>query len=144
MGPKPKLCHSDAVSGLTDAPAVVDGVLAVRYLLNPIGKAAKKFTIVVGEAGREVKRAVRSNGADRTSSDAQLTLKTRVVFDRVIVIGGVTIDKHRSEQDEISELRVNQIAVDAHVTEPGFDRDRLVRDDPNGVSGLVHLHRETH
>jgi hypothetical protein len=91
----------------------------------------------------KLKGAIRSDGADRTSSDARLALKTRVVFDRVIVIGGVTIDKHRSEQDEISELRVNQIAVDAHVTEPGFDRYRLVRDDSNSVSGLVHLHGET-
>ena len=41
---------------------------------------------------------------------------------------------------------MNQVAVNAHVAEPGLDRDGLVRDDPYGASPwrLIHLHREAH
>src|ERR1700731_2351789 len=40
---------------------------------------------------------------------------------------------------------MDQIAVNAHVAEPGLDRDRFMRDDPDGMTrSLIHLHREAH
>ena len=39
---------------------------------------------------------------------------------------------------------MDQVAVNAHVAEPGLDRDGLVRDDPRRVPELIHLHREAH
>ena len=40
---------------------------------------------------------------------------------------------------------MNQVAVNAHVTKPGLDGDRLVRDHPNGAAtGLIHFHGKTH
>jgi hypothetical protein len=48
------------------------------------------------------------------------------------MIVGVDLElgEHRAEQYEVSELRMNEIAVNSHVTEAGLDRDRLMRDDP--------------
>ena len=40
---------------------------------------------------------------------------------------------------------MDQVAVNAHMAEPGLDRDGLVRDDPGRVArALIHFHRETH
>jgi hypothetical protein len=52
------------------------------------------------------------------------------------------VGEHRAQNHEVPEFRVDQVAVNPHVTETGFDRDRLVRDDPG--HGLMHLHGEAH
>ena len=44
----------------------------------------------------------------------------------MVVVVDFGLDEHSAQQDEIAEFRVNEIAVNAHMTEPGFDRDRLV------------------
>ena len=131
--------------GLADAPAIVDGVVRVGHLLDPIGEAAQELAIVVGEAGREIERALRPDRPDRTSGDAQLAFEARIVVDRVVVSGRLAIDQHGPQQDEIAESRVDQVAVNPHVAEAGLDGHRLVGDDPDGVPrGLIHLHGEAH
>ncbi len=131
--------------GLADAPAIVDGVARVGHLLDPIGEAAQELAIVVGEAGREIERALRPDRPDRASGDAQLAFEARIVVDRVVVFGRLAIDQHGPQQDEVAEPRVDQVAVNPHVAEAGLDGHRLVGDDPDGMPrGLIHLHRESH
>ena len=84
--------------GLADAPAIVEGVARVGDLLDPIGEAAQELAIIVGEAGGEIERAVRADGADRTGGDAELAFEARVVVDRMVVIASTsTIDQHGAQ-----------------------------------------------
>ena len=69
-----------------DSLAIVEGIACVGDLLDPVGKAAKKLPIIVGEAGREVERAVRADGADRAGGDAKLAFEAGVVVDRMIAV----------------------------------------------------------
>src|SRR6516225_6964822 len=127
--------------GLADTPAIVDGAARVRHLLDPIGEAAQELAIIVGKAGGEIERAVRSIRAYGTGGYTELAFEAGVVVDGVVIIAGFTLHEHGSQQHEI----VNQIAVNAHVTEPSFDRDRLMRDNPDDMArSLIHLHGEAH
>src|SRR6516162_8476247 len=131
--------------GLADPTAIVHGVARVRHLLDPIGEAAQELAIIVGKAGRKIERAVRSNRAYGTGGYTQLAFEAGVVVDGVVIIAGFTLHEHGSQQHEIAKSRVNQIAVNAHVTEPSFDRDRLMRDNPDDMArSLIHLHGEAH
>ncbi len=96
------------------------------------------------EAGGEIERAVRPDGADRTGRDAELAFEAGVVVDRMVVVVDFDIDEHGAQQHEVAEFRMDQVAVNAHVAEPSLDRDRLVRDDPRRVARLIHLHGEAH
>jgi hypothetical protein len=60
------------------------------------------------------------------------------------VVADLPVHQHRSEQDEVAELGVNDVAVDAHLSQPGCHGDRLVADDPDLLREGVHVHRETH
>jgi Recombinase zinc beta ribbon domain len=111
----------------------------------PVGLGARLRSDGVGEAGREIERALRPDRPDRTSGDAQLAFEARIVVDRVVVFGRLAIDQHGPQQDEVAESRVDQVAVNPHVAEAGLDGHRLVGDDPDGMPrGLIHLHREAH
>ena len=62
----------------------------------------------------------------------------------VIEVDG-DIHEHGARQHEVAEFRMDKVAVNAHMAEPGLDRDGLVRDDPRRVArALIHLHREAH
>src|SRR5215467_11066610 len=99
----------------------------------------------MGKTGRKIERALWPNRTDRTSSHEQLAFKAGVVIDWVIVLASFAIRQHGSQKNEISEFRMNQIAVNAHVSESGFDGGRLVGDDPDRVARvLIHFHREAH
>ena len=98
----------------------------------------------MGEAGREIEPSVGGDGPDGTRRHAQPALQTGVVIDRRVIFRGLRPDQHGSEQHEVPEFRVDQIAVDAHVAEPGGDGDGLVRYDPDGAGELIHLHRKAH
>jgi hypothetical protein len=131
--------------GLIDAPAVVEGVARIGDLLYPVGEAAEKFAIIVGEAGGKVERAVRADRSNWTGRYAQLALEARVVLDGVIVTIDLKLSEHGAQQDEVAELRVDEIAVNAHVPEPSFHRDGFVREHPGRVGGrVIHLHGEAH
>ena len=92
-----------------------------------------------------MKSAVRGDGSHRTRRHAQLAFQARVVRDRLVVGGRLGSDQDRPQQDEVAELGVDDVAVDAHVPQARSDGDRLVRDDPNLAAGkAVHLHREAH
>ena len=130
--------------GLAHAAAIVERVLAVCDLLDPIGEAPHELAIVVGEAGREIEPSVGGDGPDGTGRHAQPALQTGVVIDRRVVFRGLRPDQHGSQQDEVAELGVDDVAVDAHVAEPGGDGDGLVRYDPYGAGELIHLHRKAH
>jgi hypothetical protein len=73
----------------------------------------------VGQARGEVERAVGSDSADRARCDAQLAFEARVVLDRVIVSLHIELGEHRAEEHEVAELRVDEIAVNAHMAEAG-------------------------
>jgi hypothetical protein len=63
----------------------------------------------------------------------------------LVVCGRFGTNQDRPQQDEVAELGVNDIAVDAHVTEASRDGDWLVRHDPNlSARKAVHLHWEAH
>ena len=135
----------DARLRLADAPPIIDRIARIRHLLDPIGKAAQELAIIVRKTGGEVERAVRADRSDRTGGHAQLAFEAGIVVNRVVIVARLTADQHGAQQHEIAKLRVNQVAVNAHVAEPGLDRDGLVRDDPYRPSaGLIHLHGETH
>ena len=86
-----------------------------------------------------------ADGPDRTRRHAQLAFQARVVRDRLVVGGRLGGDQDRAQQDEVAEPGVDDVAVDAHVTEARSDGDRLVRHDPNlPARKAVHLHREAH
>ena len=124
---------------------VVQGILAVGDLLDPIGEAAHELPVVVRVAGREVEVSVRSDGPHRTRRHAQLAFQARVVGERLIVGGRLGSDQDGPQQDEVAELGVDDVAVNAHVSQARSDGDRLVRDDPNlAARKAVHLHREAH
>ena len=53
-----------------------------------------------------------------TRRHAQLALQARVVVDRLVVGGRLGVDQDRAQQDEVAELRVDDVAVDAHVPRP--------------------------
>ena len=91
-----------------------------------------------------MKCAVRGDGPDRARRHAQLALQARVVVDRLVVGGRLGVDQDRPQQDEVAELGVDDVAVDAHVPQARRDGDRLVRDDPDLAGEAVHLHREAH
>jgi hypothetical protein len=75
--------------------------------------------------------AVRGNCPCGTSRHAQFAFKTWIVGKWLVVGGGLRTDQDGPQLDEIAELGVDDIAVDAHVTEAGSDGDRLVRYNPN-------------
>src|SRR5262245_51558655 len=130
---------------LADAPPIVDGVACVCHLLDPIGKAAEKLAVIMGKTRREVERALRPNGAYGTSSHAPLAFETGVVRNRAVIVARFTAEQHGAQQHEITEFWMNQVAVNAQVTQAGLDGDRLMRDDPDGTAArLIHLHGETH
>src|SRR5438067_7770353 len=54
--------------------AVVEGILALGDLLDPIGEAAHELPVVVRVAGREVEVAIRRDGTYWTRRHAQLAL----------------------------------------------------------------------
>ena len=110
-----------------------------------MGKPADELAIVVRVARGEVEGAVCSDGSHRTRRDAELTFHTRVVVQRVLIRGYTDIHQHRAEQNEIAEFRMNHIAVNAHMAEPGGDRHGLMGHDPDlAGADLRHLHGKAH
>src|SRR5262245_15462822 len=119
------LPHGRSLEG-THAPAIIKSVPCVGDLLDPVGEAAEKFAIIVREARREVKRALRTNRSDRASRNAELALKTGVVIQWAVIVARITVHQHRAQQHKVAELRMNQVPVNAHVPKSCLDRDRLV------------------
>src|SRR5260370_31161200 len=60
------------------------------------------------------------------------------------VVGDFSIHEHHSEQNEITELRMNHVAMNPHASETRSDSHRLVRNDPHLRSPAVRFHGETH
>lgn len=91
-------------------------------------------------AGQRVEGAVLCDGADGAGGDAQLAVDARVVVQRLPVLAHLRVHQDGHEQDEAAELRVDDVAVQAHHTEPGGRRDRLVCHHPDPLAGeAVHL-----
>ena len=63
----------------------------------------------------------------------------------MVVVGRLAADQDRTQEHKIAELGMDQVAVNTHVAEAGFDGDRLMRNDPSCASpDLVHLHGKSH
>src|SRR5262249_2112684 len=89
--------------------------------------------------------SVRADGSHGTRRHAQLAFQAWVVRDRLIVCRRLGTNQDRTQQDEVAELWVDDVAVNAHVTEARSDGYRLMRDDPKLAAWKpIHLHRETH
>jgi hypothetical protein len=58
----------------------------------------------------------------------------------LIDLGG---EQNRSQQDEVAELRMNDVAMDPHPAETRGHGHRLVGDDPDFPRKPAHLHRKT-
>jgi hypothetical protein len=93
----------------------------------------------VHRAGDEVEAAV---FADRAGGHTQLAFKAWRVVQRLAVAADRRVEQDRGQQDEVAELRVNDVAVDTHYPHPGRDRHRLVRYHPDPAREVVHLDRE--
>ncbi|WP_260860472.1 DUF899 domain-containing protein [Mycobacterium tilburgii] len=69
-------------------------------------------------------------------------LQARAVVQRLAVAADRRVDQDGAEQDEITELGVNHVAVDADYAKAGCHRHRFVRHHPDADRVVVHLHRE--
>src|SRR5215510_3654506 len=93
----------------------------------------------------KIKSSVGPDSANWTCRYAQLTFQTRVVIERALVFGYLGIDEHRSQQNEVAKLRVNNIAMNTHVTEASSHCDCFVRHKPElARSNSIHFHRKPH
>ena len=102
----------------------------------PAGAAVVAIGLGVGAGAAALLRA---GGAGR---HAELATEARVVVDRLSLGGYRGLDEHGAEQNEVAELRVDDVAMDAHHTQTGGHRDGLVRDHADPARIAVHLHRE--
>ena len=59
----------------------------------------------------------------------------------MLILTDLSIDEHGAEQNEAAELRMNDVAMNSHVTEAGSNRNRFVRDDP-GFAGADAIRAE--
>src|SRR5271165_670744 len=145
VGPEGEALPHRCRFGVSHWLPVVQGVLAVGDLLDPIGEPTHEFPVVVRLASREVEPTIRGDGPNGTSRYAQLAFQARVVRERLVVGGRLGGNQHGAQQDEVAELGVDHVAMDAHVTQTRSDCDRLVRHDPDLPTWkAVHLHREAH
>src|SRR5262249_8677356 len=111
---------------VANAPAIINCIARVSDLLDPIGESAHELAIIMWEAGGEIERTFRANRADRASRHAKLAFEAWVVINRLVIVAGLAAHQHRTQQHKIPELWMNQVAVNAHMTQSGFDGDRLV------------------
>ena len=86
------------------------------------------LAVVMRQAGREVEVGVRGDDAHGTRRHTQFALATWVVIDGKIVCGRLRLHQDRPEQDEVAELRVDDIAVNAHVARPAATATGVHRD----------------
>src|SRR5262249_54905665 len=55
------------------------------------------------------------------------------------------IYQHRAQKNKVAEFRMDEIAVNSHVSESSLDGDGFMRHQPHGArSGLIHLHGKSH
>ena len=87
--------------------------------------------------------AVGRDGPGRTGSDTELALETRVVIDGLRFFFNFSSQDDRSEQDEVAESGVDDVAVNTHLAETRRNRDRLMRDGPHLLAPAVGFHRES-
>ena len=84
-----------------DAPPIVDGVTRIGDLLDPIGEAAEEVAVIVGEAGGEIERTVRTDGAYGTGRDAELAFETGIIVDRVVVGLDFGLNENRASRTKL-------------------------------------------
>src|SRR5215470_7086569 len=84
---------------------------------DPVRETAHEFTVVVRVAGREIECAIRADRADRTGRNTELAFQARVVINRLIAHRYFGVHERRSEQDEVAEPGMDDIAMYAHMTE---------------------------
>ena len=93
----------------------------------------------------EVERAVPADCSDRTRGHAQLAFQARVVIQFLRIRADFRTNENCAEQNEISEVRVNHVAMNTHVAQPRCDRDGFVRHDPHPfVAPTIRLHWKPH
>jgi hypothetical protein len=80
----------------------------------------------MGVAGREVEISFRGDGPHRTGGHAEFAFQTRVVVDRLVGLRNLGIQQDGPQQDEIAELLMDHVAMNAHHSQPCRHRDRLV------------------
>src|SRR5262249_28304827 len=64
----------------------------------------------------------------------------RLVIDWTRVLANLGIHEDRAEQHEVAELRMDDVAMDAHVSQAGRYRHRLVGDGPHLGAPAIGLH----
>src|SRR5262245_10623791 len=100
---------------LADAPAIINRIVRIRHLLDPIGKAAHELAVIVRKTGREVERAFRPDGADGTGRHTQLAFEAWVVVNRTVIVARFAAHQYRAQQYEVAEFRMDQVPVNAHM-----------------------------
>ena len=137
------LPHRDLLGRRHPGPQVV-AVLRVGDVLGPIAEAAHELVVVVRIARGQVELAVRLDRPDRARRHAELALQARVVRGRPRRLGHLGLEQDRPEQDEVAELGMDDVPMDAHHPQAGGHGHRLVGHHPHPVRPAVGLHRERH
>jgi hypothetical protein len=135
------LPHGDGL-GVRHGGAVARGVPCVDHGLDPVAEAPEEVAVVVRDAGAEVELAARGDRAGGTRGHAELALQAGVEGDRPVVAVDRRVDHDGAEEDEVAEPRVDDVAVDAHLAQPGLDGHRFVRDHPGFAGPGADLHGE--
>ncbi len=110
--------------------------------MHPVDEAAHEFAVVMRVAGGEVEGAVHADGLDRAGGDAELAIEAGRVVERLGQRVDFAVDDDGAEQDEAAETRMDDVAVEAHLSEAGRLRDRLVGNDAHAGRIGLRFHRE--
>ena len=90
----------------------------------------------------ELKIAVGRNGSDRARRYAEFAFQAGIKLDGLVIGRGLGVDQNSSQDDEVAELGVDNIAVNAHAAQAGSHGNRLVPDNPDLAWKVVLLHRK--
>ena len=88
--------------------------------------------------------AIGTDGSSRAGRDAQLAGKARTGVERARRSVAIAIDGDGSEQDEVAEFRMDDAAMEAHMSKARRDGNGLVGDHPHLSRPFIGLHRKTH
>jgi hypothetical protein len=97
----------------------------------------------MGEAVYKIEGPIRTDSPCGTGNRTDLAVQTRVVVQRTTVLVHLGINKHSIEQDKTPEHWMNNIAVEAYLSEASGYGYRLVRYDLYLARPLVRFHRKS-
>jgi len=125
-------------------PVADSVVCTVQEAIDPIDKPAHELAIVVSRTCREVEVPVGADRTDRAGSHAQLALQAGVVVKLYTLLRDLGVNQHGVQENEIAELGMDDVAVDAHMAQSCGHGYRLVGDHPDLAGEAVHFHGKAH